>query len=63
MYTNIDTQSLDGDIEAVHSNWKLRYLDSNQVDFFAILRLEQNDFKFGDMSSDIVQIALSILSP
>lgn len=51
MDTGVDRQSLDGDAEseAVSNNWKLRYLDSNQVDLFAVLRLKQEDFELGDV--------------
>ena len=51
--TGINTQRIDGNaesldkgIEAVFSNWKHRYLDSNQVDLSVMLRLEQEDFEF-----------------
>ena len=40
MNTGIDRQSLDEDVEVVSSNFKLIYLDSNQVDLSTILRLE-----------------------
>ena len=33
-------KSFDGDTKAVSSNWKYHYLDSNQVDLSALLRLE-----------------------
>ena len=56
MDTGIDTQRIDGDAEsldggaeAVSSNWKHRYLDSNQVDLSAVLRLEQEDFELADI--------------
>ena len=51
--TGIDTQRIDGDaesldrgIKAVFNNWKYRYLDSDQVDISAVLKLEQKDFEF-----------------
>lgn len=51
MDTGVDRQSLDRDAESevVPSNWKLRYLDSNQVDLSAVLRLKQEDFKLGNV--------------
>lgn len=56
MDTGIDKQSLDGDVksfdkdvEAVLSNWKLCYLDSNQVDLFVVLILEKEDFELSNI--------------
>ena len=47
MDTDIDTKHIDGDVESfdggaevVSSNGKHRYLDLNQVDLSALLRLE-----------------------
>ena len=56
MDTGINTQRIDKDVEsfdgvakAVFSNWKYRYLDSNQVDLSAMLRLEEEDFELVDI--------------
>ena len=44
-----DKKSLDGGAKTVSSNWKYHYLDSNQVDLFAVLRLKQKDFKLDNI--------------
>lgn len=44
-----NTKSLKGGAKVVSSNWKLHYLDLNQVDLSAILRLKQEDFKLNNV--------------
>ena len=56
MDTGVDKQSLDKDlksldksVEVIPSNWKFYYLNSNQVDLSAMLRLKQEDFNLGNI--------------
>lgn len=49
MNIGVDKQNLDGNAESkkVSNNWKLQYLDSNQVDLSGVLKLKKEDFKLG----------------
>lgn len=51
MDTGVDRKGFDGDTknEAISSNLKLCYLDFNQVDLFALLRLKQEDFQLNNV--------------
>lgn len=48
---SVNKKYFNGNVEkkTISNNWKLQYLDSNQVDFFAKLKWIEKDFELGNV--------------